>query len=256
MVVQPRGRRIVSAMVRVRNEEDFLSPSLESIVEFVDQIVIIDNRSTDRTWDIATEFRDRFSTKVKLLKYDHEIARPGLENAELARTTSGRRSPRLLANFYDWCVAHCDGTHILKWDGDMVATNDFGPCIDRFRMASEQTLWITGWNVYPDLSHLTTGDSPPPLEPWEARIFPKRFARHNNRLVAFENLQTPYKHWPFAVFIDKPVYLHLRLCKRDPNANRSDNLWSTPQQGEPLPAAAARCVEEWHLRCPQSSARV
>ncbi len=39
----------ISAMMRVKNEEEFLAASVLSIADFVDEIVIIDNLSTDNT---------------------------------------------------------------------------------------------------------------------------------------------------------------------------------------------------------------
>lgn len=50
----------ISACMMVKNEEDFLPQCLESISGFVDEIVIVDTGSTDRTVEIA----ERFGTVV------------------------------------------------------------------------------------------------------------------------------------------------------------------------------------------------
>jgi glycosyltransferase involved in cell wall biosynthesis len=235
-------------MVRVKNEEEFLEASLESMVAHVDQLVIIDNLSTDRTPEIARQAMQKHPTSVKLLSYPHKIARPGSENYSLSRSRAGRRSPQLLANFYDWCVAQCDGSHILKWDGDMVALNEFGDAMAEFRASGKQALWFSGTNVHPGFTHEMGGGELESNEPWEARVFPKRFSRHNNRLQTVENLQTPYKHGSFAMYAEQPLYLHLKACKRDPNANRSPgNETTEPTFGAPLSASAADAVRAWSL---------
>jgi len=50
----------ISACIITRNEEDNLPRCLESIKDVVDEIVIIDSGSTDRTPFIATEYNARF----------------------------------------------------------------------------------------------------------------------------------------------------------------------------------------------------
>ncbi len=57
----------VSALYIVKNEEEYLPFSIQSIHGAVDEIVIVDNGSTDRTPGIARSF-----PKVKLLISDAE----------------------------------------------------------------------------------------------------------------------------------------------------------------------------------------
>lgn len=47
---------LLSAAMIVKNEERFLAPCLASIRDFVDQIVVVDTGSTDRSKDIAVQF--------------------------------------------------------------------------------------------------------------------------------------------------------------------------------------------------------
>ena len=50
---------LVSLCMIVRDEERFLSECLESAREAVDEIVVVDTGSRDRTVEIAREFRAR-----------------------------------------------------------------------------------------------------------------------------------------------------------------------------------------------------
>src|ERR1700722_12877493 len=109
-------RKRISVMMRIKNEEAFLRASVESILPLVDEVVIIDNNSTDATPLIAQELAQSYPGKIKVCQYNHVIARVGSENQALASTRAGRKSPQLLANYYNWCMRQCRMNYILKWD--------------------------------------------------------------------------------------------------------------------------------------------
>src|SRR5438105_10685650 len=115
-------RKRISAMLRVKNEEAFLRVAVESIVDLCDEVVIIDNASTDSTATIARELARANPDRVRVCIYEHDVARVGSENRELIATAGGRRSPRLLSNYYNWCLRRCRMNFVLKWAGDMIAT--------------------------------------------------------------------------------------------------------------------------------------
>ena len=76
---KPRG---VSGMVRVKNEESKIYYCLSSIYDVFDEIVLVDNASTDRTLDIAREFKNEKDKagKIKIYFYPFKLARCGDEH--------------------------------------------------------------------------------------------------------------------------------------------------------------------------------
>ena len=84
----------VSACLIARNEEDNIEDCIKSIYEIVDEIIVLDTGSTDKTKEIAKSFN-----KVKLFetkwKYDFSIAR-------------------------NECISYASGDWILSIDGDEV----------------------------------------------------------------------------------------------------------------------------------------
>src|SRR5208282_2632090 len=68
-------RKRISAMMRVKNEEAFLRASAESILPLVDEIVIIDNDSTDATPRIARDLARSHPGKIRVCHYPHAVAR-------------------------------------------------------------------------------------------------------------------------------------------------------------------------------------
>lgn len=257
-LAQPRGPRRISAMMRVRNEAEFVGAALDSIVEHVDQVVIIDNLSTDSTPDAIRTFATAHGGKVKAQTYPHEIARPGSESVKLSNNPRAKHSPSLLANYYQWCLELCDLPYVLKWDGDMVATDEFGSAVREFRRRKEQSLWFFGINVYPDMKHAIADSNstarirPRSIAPNEPRVFPKRFAWFSNAAGIYETLVSPYTHDTYGFHWSAPVYLHLPLCKATPfHNNSSDFKWPNPwtlPYGQPLPDSMLTAVQRWGLR--------
>jgi len=133
-LVRPPGRpQGISAIVRVRDEEEWLDASIRSIIGFADQIVIGDNGSRDRTPMIIERLRQEFPDLIEALVLpDADIC--ALTNALIARTR------------YRW---------IIRWDADFVAHTTGPVRISRFRE------WLFGlpprryYMIYPRMVELT-----------------------------------------------------------------------------------------------------
>ncbi|GMA24880.1 hypothetical protein GCM10025864_26390 [Luteimicrobium album] len=183
-----RAPRTFSAMIRVRNEEQFLEAAVRSIADSMDEIVIVDNLSTDGTPDVIARLRESLGTKVVPLRYPFEVARYGEENRRLASTKDGLRSPHLLANYYEWCLAHCTRGFVVKWDGDMIATDAFPALIDGLRSAEIAVRYFHGANLHASGTSLIAGL---PYEDAEPRAFLRRFARYDNGFDVWERFRSP-----------------------------------------------------------------
>lgn len=96
----PPGRPAgISAIVRVKDEEEWLEPAIRSIVGFADQIVVGDNGSVDRTPAILRQLSDELPGVVEVLRL------PEADIAALTNALVGRTRCR-------W---------IIRWDADFVA---------------------------------------------------------------------------------------------------------------------------------------
>jgi glycosyltransferase involved in cell wall biosynthesis len=225
--IAQRAPKTLAAMVRIRNEEEFLYPAIRSIVEAVDQVVLIDNLSDDRTPEIIRQLQAEFPHIVAAYVYPHRVARYGAENAELSRTLRGRRSPQLLANYYNWCLRRCAASHIMKWDADMVATAQFAQALTLFRSGPMQVMYISGINVHPARTHTVVGTPDrviAPYEDYEPRIFPKLFASYDNRARVYETLASPYANTDLAMRYTPMTYLHMKFCKHNYELNASPDM--------------------------------
>ena len=242
---QPKG---ISAMVRVRNEEEFLYPAIRSIVDHVEEIAIFDNRSDDRTPEISRQLATEYPRKVCLHEYPHRLRKIGHEYWVHSRRADQLSSCNLSANFYNWCLARCSQPYILKWDGDMLACQVFYEGLQAWRRSRAQILVIYGVNVHPDKRHLlaakrssreelTAELSVPGMPSWvtwltydfpEPRLFSRHQAHYDSSLGWTQKLRSPFLDEPltarYVQVLEKHSFLHLKFLKSDPLAAYSQDL--------------------------------
>lgn len=101
----------VSAIVRVKDEETWLSASIQSIANVADEIIIGDNGSTDRTPEILTKLKRELPDRLIVLKRP-ELNFKDLTNALVERTR------------FRW---------VIRWDADFVARTDGPQSISHLR---------------------------------------------------------------------------------------------------------------------------
>jgi glycosyltransferase involved in cell wall biosynthesis len=262
-------------MVRVKNEEEFLAVAVRSIVDSVDEVVIVDNGSTDATPALIAALRDEYPRTITTFHYPHEIARVGRDTWQLL-ATSGGRSPHLSGTYYTWCLRRCRQPYVLKWDGDMLATPAFHDAIATWRRSRAPILMMQGANVHSDRQHfaaarssdraaLLAQQSCPRMPGWvasmtrdflEPHLFPRLGARYAHPAGFTQSLVSPFLGRRFKpTLCDEAagiVYLHLKFCKRDPYANYSDDLARVIAgnliAGPPIDAESERLLEQWGIR--------
>jgi hypothetical protein len=275
--LQPRR---ISAMVRVKNEEQFLAAAVCSIAASVDQIVLIDNASTDATPAVIAALCAESPRLIAVHSYPLEIARVGGETWRLLTASDGA-SPHLSGVYYNWCLRRCRHPYVLKWDGDMIATPAFHRAIAGWKRARASILMMQGANVHPDRRHLAASRSSdrgallaqqqcPRMPGWvrsmtfdylEPRLFPRWRARYAHADGFTQSLVSPFLDPRFSTAlrqeVAEPAYLHLKFCKRDPYSNYSEDLArviaANLTVGPRLDAQSVRLLERWG--CGAASAR-
>jgi hypothetical protein len=256
-------------MVRVRNEDEFLLASIESVIDGVDDIVLVDNDSTDRTPHIIRSLADAHPDKITVHHYPHVVRRVGADSWSLAESPEAAASPNLSSNFYNWCLERCGGTHVLKWDGDMIALPALHTALTSWRDSERELMLFHGANVHPDRRHLIAARCTdrdellpklkvPGMPAWvtsltydavEPRLFPKHGASYTYENRWTQKLQAPEIALERKQRVEGPCFLHLKFCKRDPWFNYSDDLAAVIAAnidvGPPLQPAWRSELERW-----------
>lgn len=103
-------------MMRAKNEAIKITDSITSILEVFDEIIVVDNGSSDDTLARVRSLkaaRDR-NDRIKILEYPYEIARCGHEHFG-----TPANSIHSLTYYYNWCLSQCTRSYVFKWDADM-----------------------------------------------------------------------------------------------------------------------------------------
>ncbi len=233
----PKGpKKKISAFIRVLNEEKFLEASVLSIIDFVDEILLIDSNSTDKTPDIIKKLEDEYPKKVVPLNYPFRACKVGREHFDLFIMEPD--SERLLSNFYNWCLSKCSMPYAMKWDGDMIALDGLGESINFFRSSDHHVVSLFGYNIHPDMEHLikiqkgtkitvpVVGGIPfsfanyiAPLTSPEKRIFIRKLYMYVPRYWWCEDLFSPFEFLmeKQVLEIGIPTYIHMKYCKTGTN---------------------------------------
>lgn len=248
---------------------------MKSIADYVEEIVLIDNGSTDRTPSIIQSLQREYPDKVVCYQYNQEVRRVGWESWEEASRSGGSSSPHLSAYFYNWCLRKCTKPYVLKWDGDMIATEAFSESMGTWRKSHKVFMTFTGVNVHPDGQHLMASKSTDRTElvsslrlsaipSWvtsltytypEPRVFPRFRAKFDMGNKFTQRLCTPVSnglrvsHRCYKV--EKVCYLHLKFCKRQPYSGYSselaDIIASNVAIGQPLCPEWLDLLRRWRV---------
>ncbi len=222
----------ISAVIRVKNEEEFLLQSVNSIIDHVEEIVIINNLSTDKTPAIIKKLKKNYPQKVFSFEYNYKVAKIGLPSKRVI--SKNKNSPLHLSNYTNWCLKKCRHPYILKWDGDMIATKEFYKSLKVFKNSKCELMNNFGLNIFTDRKHAVktasdrekldkvfyTGCFNSRLNEFtlkEFRIFPKKFSSFDRSFEYQEIFKTPFSSFPELILnCKKPDFLHLKFCKKNP----------------------------------------
>lgn len=137
----------VSILLRIKNEESTIKNAILSIVDLVDEIIVVNNMSTDKTRNIILELEDIYDN---IYCYDYNINIPsvGLEHAKHVANNSNNT----FGTYYNWCLSKATRRYCIKWDGDFTGIkNNFKNMIDLYKLKTNNaklSIWFTGASLY------------------------------------------------------------------------------------------------------------
>jgi glycosyltransferase involved in cell wall biosynthesis len=190
--LKPTG---LSAIVRCKNEEEYIAASLLSAYRVFDELVVVLNDSTDRTREILDDLRTTY-TKIRVLTYDQPCSQAGVGYLDNVRTNPESS----LARYYNWSFAQARFSHVCKWDGDMIAL----PALRQLRPLLENCDVIL-FDGYDAVGEHTTEI--------EARVF--RYDANRTRYIDWDLYEVLQHDYTNSFCIAEKCYVHMKLVKKE-----------------------------------------
>jgi len=197
----------ISGVARLKNGDDYLKYALESYLPIVDELILIDNNSTDNTINICREFESRYPNKVKFYQY-----RPDVywlwSNYRDAHT-----NPHWLAYYYNRSFSKATYSHVLKVDDDNIALQEeYEKLIKKIMKEKRHWLYATWWlNILKKNNDIGVYSIYPyPWKYWDHGIYevtPYTYYIQNWNIESMTN--------PYARRSHEFAFIHLKSCKKD-----------------------------------------
>ena len=137
----------ISLIIRAKNEELNIKECIESVVDLVDEIIFVDNNSTDNTYEFMSNY-EKIYNNIKLYKYNINVSKVGNEHKNAIKN----KNPNTLGNFYNWSLSKSTYSTVFKWDADFLCIrNNFKTLIDLYNLKNKNdkfAIWFTGITLF------------------------------------------------------------------------------------------------------------
>lgn len=135
----------ISGMMRVKNDAEFIIPSVESCIDALDELIIVYNGCTDNSPEIIHRIALKYPSKIKVYHYEPTVICGSLTKEEYERAKSlSEDSVELLANYYNYALSKTTRTHVMKIDADQIYfTENLKQLCDRLRNPSLKKLSLS-----------------------------------------------------------------------------------------------------------------
>lgn len=102
----------ISWVARIKNGDDFLEKVIESHIDFLDEIILVDNMSTDNTKEICMKLEKKYPEKIKFYSYEYKV------NWPWSKLWKEWNSIHSFAYYSNWCQSKAKYKYIMKIDDD------------------------------------------------------------------------------------------------------------------------------------------
>ena len=135
-----------SFLIRIKNEEGTIKKCILDIVNIADEIIIVDNNSSDNTLNIILDLEQKYDN-IFVYQYKINIPRVGTEHFQNLKTINKNNT---LGNYYNWTASKATFNKKIKWDGDFYAiTENLIELLNQYRNIDDlMCVWFSGLTLF------------------------------------------------------------------------------------------------------------
>lgn len=220
-------RKGISAIMRIKNGDEFLRIAIESHLPYVDEIVACYNQCTDTTESILNDLALTHPEKIRPIKYLPHVY-PILSEEHRNTPTESIHST---ANYYNFALNQARFSYAFKLDDDHLAIeNNFLSAINKVRQSinlnQKKLFTFSGLNLIRSGKDIGVFAAEPLVGSGDHMFFPvceNIYFRQDARTEIFHF--TPPKFEKEYIGL---IYMHLKYCKKTyglHNLDPNDAIW-------------------------------
>ena len=137
----------ISLIIRAKNEELNIKYCIESVVDLVDEIICVDNNSTDNTLSLMKFYESKYQN-IRVYQYKINVSKVGIEHKDALVN----KNKNTLSTFYNWCLSKTTKYNIFKWDADFICIrNNFIQLVNKYNLRNRDdkfAIWFTGKTLF------------------------------------------------------------------------------------------------------------
>jgi len=132
-----------SFLLRIKNEEATIKKCILDIVDLADEIIVVDNNSSDNTLNIVLDLEKKYNNII-VYQYKINIPRVGKEHIE------NKDKSNTLTNYYNWTASKATYNKLIKWDGDFYTIKEnLKELLDKYRNINDYfAVWFSGLTLF------------------------------------------------------------------------------------------------------------
>ena len=199
-------KKWISWFARLKNGDDFLQKSIESIINFLDEIILVDNQSTDKTKEICLKLQKKYPDKIKFYEYNFEVYWVWNKKYDI----TPENSIHSLSYYYNWCLSKTNYQYAIKIDDDNFFIKDEIKKI--ISKINKNKFYIIPWiNIIKKNNNYYIPEKYPFAwlywDYWFFKVSPKTY------FIKDKNCEN-FLH-PYFFKIEKISFFHLKYLKKD-----------------------------------------
>lgn len=215
----------VSAFIRLKNESQTLNASLASISGIFDDYLFAIQPSYDDTFKIVHDFAKEHNCQIIHYPLDSWPNGPGYSKQDPTH-------PESRTYFYNFSARLLKSEYACKWDGDMIAGENFASFIQKFKKSSKNYASFRGIECSDGKCETLNARV---YTANEVRIFPVR--KKNNfyngeyceKHISYKGIEK-YRRYLSEIMVDEPLFYHFKYAKDEPSRTKA---WPSDWREQP-----------------------